>query len=366
MKATITTKTKTRAKTLKNQDIRQANDRMIASSKTSAKGGRHASAKVEREWQAGQSESKLPKQLLVKREVSTDEKPADLQPTRSPFALYLREIAEENLLTASEEVTLADRIRNGDAEARERMIRANLRLVVKIARDYEGFGLPLLDLINEGNIGLMKAVDKFDPTKGAKFSTYSSWWIKQAIKRSLSNQSKTIRLPIHLVEKIAKLRNVSNRLHEALGREPSDEEIAKELDIAPSRVALMRRASTRPLSLDDTVGDDDSTRLEERVADENAEHPYEELELQTSLHLLTQLLEKLNPRESRILRYRFGLDGEREHTLEEVGKEFGVTRERIRQLQNIALHRLRRMMDKQNAPVIFPLQNEETLERTSA
>jgi RNA polymerase primary sigma factor len=320
----------------------------------------------QREWQSD-SAKRLPKNIMVRRDVTaTDEKASDLQPTRSSFALYLREIAEENLLTPQDEIDLAAEIKKGNKAARDRMIRANLRLVVKIARDYESFGLPLLDLINEGNIGLMKAVDKFDPTKGAKFSTYSSWWIKQAIKRSLSNQSKTIRLPIHLVEKIAKLRNVTNRLHDALGREPTDEEIARELEVAPSRVALMRRASARPLSLDDTVGDDDSTRLEERVADENAEHPYEELELQTSLNLLTQLLSKLNPRESKILRYRFGLDGERERTLEEVGQEFGVTRERIRQLQNIALNRLKRMMDKQNAPVIFPLHKEPALEQVSA
>jgi len=320
----------------------------------------------QREWQSD-SAKRLPKNIMVRRDVTaTEEKAGDLQPTRSSFALYLREIAEENLLTPQDEIDLAAEIKKGNKAARDRMIRANLRLVVKIARDYEGFGLPLLDLINEGNIGLMKAVDKFDPTKGAKFSTYSSWWIKQAIKRSLSNQSKTIRLPIHLVEKIAKLRNVTNRLHDALGREPTDEEIARELEVAPTRVALMRRASARPLSLDDTVGDDDSTRLEERVADENAEHPYEELELQTSLNLLTQLLSKLNPRESKILRYRFGLDGERERTLEEVGQEFGVTRERIRQVQNIALNRLKRMMDKQNAPVIFPLHKEPALEQVSA
>ena len=170
----------------------------------------------------------------------------------------------------------------------------------------------------------------------------------------MSNQSKTIRLPIHLVEKIAKLRQVSVRLQEVLGREPSDEELAKELEIAPSRVAMMRRASTRPLSLDETFGEDDSTRLEERVADENAQHPYEELELQTSLNLLGKMLTKLNARESTILKYRFGLDGEKERTLEEVGQEFGVTRERIRQLQNMALQRLKRMMDKQNAPAILP------------
>lgn len=344
----------------------KAKDTSIKTLRNPKKAVQAKSRSNQREWQSD-SRKLSPKNIMVRRDLTTvEEKSSDLQPTRSSFALYLREIAEENLLTPQDEVELAGKIKEGDKAARDRMIRANLRLVVKIARDYEGFGLPLLDLINEGNIGLMKAVDKFDPTKGAKFSTYSSWWIKQAIKRSLSNQSKTIRLPIHLVEKIAKLRNVTNRLHDALGREPTDEEIAGELEVAPSRIALMRRASARPLSLDDTVGDEDSTRLEERVADENAEHPYEELELQTSLNLLTQLLSKLNPRESMILRYRFGLDGERERTLEEVGQEFGVTRERIRQLQNIALNRLKRMMDKQNAPVIFPLQKEPDLQQVSA
>ncbi len=357
-------------KTSKKKTDKKSGDRLLKkvnikrqSTKTAGKRAKSKNSRIQEEWQQVENSS-IPENLMVQREVSMETKARDIQPTRSSFALYLREIAEESLLTVQEEAELAAKIKKGDEQARERMIRANLRLVVKIARDYEGFGLPLLDLINEGNIGLMKAVEKFDPTKGAKFSTYSSWWIKQAIKRSLSNQSKTIRLPIHLVEKIAKLRNVSNSLHEALGREPTDEEIARELQIAPSRVALMRRASARPVSLDDTVGDDDNTRLEERVADENADHPYEELELQTSLNLLSQLLSKLNPRESRILRYRFGLDGERERTLEEVGQEFGVTRERIRQLQNIALHRLRKMMDKQNAPVIFPL--DQGMEREQA
>ena len=218
---------------------------------------------------------------------------------------------------------LADRIKVGDEQARERMIKANLRLVVKIARDYEGFGLPLLDLINEGNIGLMKAVDKFDPTKGAKFSTYSSWWIKQAIKRSLSNQSKTIRLPIHLVEKIAKLRQV-RALARGSGREPSDEELAKELEIGSVQGSHDEASLHTPLSLDETFGEDDSTRLEERVADENAQHPYEELELQTSLNLLGKMLTKLTPRidDPQIPLW---FDGEKERTLEEVGQEFGVT-----------------------------------------
>ena len=365
MKLAIEKTSTTKSRKKRATGPRRATPAIRKAPKVKAKHAKSKNSSTQKEWQSIH-DAVVPENVVVRRDVSTETKTRDLQPTRSSFALYLREIAEENLLTINEEVALAALIKKGDEKARERMIRANLRLVVKIARDYENFGLPLLDLINEGNIGLMKAVGKFDPTKGAKFSTYSSWWIKQAIKRSLSNQSKTIRLPIHLVEKIAKLRNVAIRLHEALGREPTDEEVASEMEIAPSRVALMRRASARPVSLDDTVGDDDSTRFEERVADENAGHPYEELELQTSLNLLTHLLSKLNPRESRILKYRFGLDGERERTLEEVGQEFGVTRERIRQLQNIALHRLRRMMNKQNAPVIYPLDHSVEREQVSA
>ena len=250
-----TRKTSTRKSgTTTDQRPRNGTSAVRKNAKTSLKDSKRRSSKIQKEWQEN-NDSPVSKSVLVRSEIGLETKSSDIQPTRSSFAMYLREIAQENLLTIQEEWELAELIKNGDEPARERMIRANLRLVVKIARDYEGFGLPLLDLINEGNIGLMKAVDKFDPNKGAKFSTYSSWWIKQAIKRSLSNQSKTIRLPIHLVEKIAKLRNVANRLHDALGREPTDEEIASELEIAPSRVALMRRASARPLSLDDTVGD---------------------------------------------------------------------------------------------------------------
>jgi RNA polymerase primary sigma factor len=348
MKATTenpTRSTKRNAKSPRRGTVLAKNTRNIAPVSS-------AKAVIQQEWDSQVKQLK-PSSISVKRESVMSVAAASDTPVRSSYALYLREIGEEPLLTPEEEVMLADLIKNGDEAARERMIKANLRLVIKIARDYEGFGLPLLDLINEGNIGLMKAVDKFDPTKGAKFSTYSSWWIKQAIKRSLSNQSKTIRLPIHWVEKIAKLRQVSTRLQELLGREPSDEELAKELQIAPSRVSMMRRASVRPLSLDESFGEEEGTRLEERVADENAQHPYKELELQTSLGLLGKLLKQLNPRESRILRYRFGLDGEKERTLEEVGEEFGVTRERIRQLQNMALQRLKRMMDKHNAPAML-------------
>jgi RNA polymerase primary sigma factor len=184
--------------------------------------------------------------------------------------LYLREIGQVKLLTPQEEIELAARIKKGDKKAREHMIKANLRLVVKIARDYEGIGLPLLDLISEGNIGLMKAVERFDPAKGGKLSTYGSWWIKQSIKRALANQSKTIRLPVHLVDKISKMRRTSMRLQEELGREPTDEELGEELGITASRVAQMRMAAIRPASLDAPIGDEDSNNFAEVVQDENA------------------------------------------------------------------------------------------------
>jgi RNA polymerase primary sigma factor len=226
------------------------------------------------------------------------------------------------------------------------MIKANLRLVVKIARDYEGIGLPLLDLISEGNIGLMKAVERFDPAKGGKLSTYGSWWIKQSIKRALANQSKTIRLPVHLVDKISKMRRTAMKLQEVLGREPSDEELADELGVSPGRVAQMRTAAIRPASLDAPIGDDDSNNFAEVVQDENAETPYEQLEEKTVTNMLQDMVKHLDPREATILRARFGLDGGNERTLEEVGEKFGVTRERVRQIQNIALRKLRRMIEK--------------------
>jgi len=263
--------------------------------------------------------------------------------------LYLREIGQVKLLTPQEEIELAARIKKGDKKAREHMIKANLRLVVKIARDYEGIGLPLLDLISEGNIGLMKAVERFDPKKGGKLSTYGSWWIKQSIKRALANQSKTIRLPVHLVDKIAKMRRIAMQLQEELGREPTDEELAAELDTTPARLAQMRMASVRPASLDAPISDDDSNAFSELVQDETAFTPYEQLEGKTVTSMLHELVEKLDQREATILNYRFGLDGGAEKTLEEVGVTFGVTRERVRQIQNIALRKLRKMIEKLEA-----------------
>ncbi len=264
----------------------------------------------------------------------------------SAIRLYLREIGQVRLLTIEEETELAARIKSGDRKARDHMIRANLRLVVKIAHDYDGLGLPLLDLINEGNLGLMKAVERFDPAKGGKLSTYAAWWIKQSIKRALANQAKTIRLPVHLVDKISRMRRIAMKLQEVFGREPTDEELGEELGVSPSKIAQLRIASIRPASLDAPIGDDESNTYAEVVEDERAIDPYEMLEEKTVTHMLGEMIERLDEREQRILRYRFGLDGGTEKTLEEVGAHFGVTRERIRQIQNLALNKLRRMINK--------------------
>ena len=269
----------------------------------------------------------------------------------SAIKLYLREIGQVKLLTPQEEIELAARIKRGDRRAREHMIKANLRLVVKIAHDYDGLGLPLLDLINEGNLGLMKAVERFDPAKGGKLSTYAAWWIKQSIKRALANQAKTIRLPVHLVDKISRMRRIAMKLQEVFGREPTDEELAEELGVSPGKVTQLRMASFRPTSLDAPIGDDESNTYAEVVEDERAEDPYAMLEEKTVTRMLSDLVERLDDREKRILRYRFGLDGGGEKTLEEVGAVFGVTRERIRQIQNLALSKLRRIiakLEKQN------------------
>jgi len=260
--------------------------------------------------------------------------------------LYLCEIGKVKLLTPQEEIELAARIKRGDKKAREQMIKANLRLVVKIARDYEGLGLPLLDMISEGNIGLMKAVERFDPAKGGKLSTYGSWWIKQCIKRALANQSKTIRVPVHMVDKISKMRRAANRLLEEFGREPTDEELGEDLGISALRVGQMRMAAARPASLDALIGDEDSHKFSDVVEDQNAESPYERLEGKAVTAMLQDMVKTLGLREANILRARFGLDGRRQLTLEEVSAELGVTRERVRQIQNTALRKLRRMIER--------------------
>ena len=268
----------------------------------------------------------------------------------SAIRLYLREIGLVPLLTVQEEIVLAAKIQKGDKAARELMIKANLRLVVKIAHDYDWLGMPLLDLINEGNIGLMKAVERFDPKKGGKLSTYGAWWITQSIKRALANQGTNIRLPVHLVDKMSKLRRVAMKLQEALGREPADEEVAQEMGMTASRVAQLRTAAIRPASLDAPVGDEgDSHLFGEIIEDEHADTPYEQLEEKTVTAMLREMVKTLAPREATILTFRFGLDGGNERTLAEVGQKFHVTRERIRQIQNIALRKMRRMIEKREA-----------------
>ena len=264
--------------------------------------------------------------------------------------IYLCEIGQIPLLTAEQEIELAAKIKKGDREALALMIRSNLRLVVKIALAYANLGLPLLDLISEGNIGLMKAVERFDPAKGGKLSTYAAWWIKQSIRRALANQSKTIRLPVHLVDKISKMRRVSLQMSEELGREPTDEELGDEIGIASGKVSQLKTVSIRPASLDAPISDDDSTEFGEIVGDEYAQTPFELLRDKNLRNELGGLLDVLSDREKKIVFQRFGLDGGKPKTLEEVGKRFGVTRERIRQLQNIALSKLRRALSKKERP----------------
>jgi RNA polymerase primary sigma factor len=259
---------------------------------------------------------------------------------------YLQEIGQFSLLTPQQEIELAKKIKKGDTAARERMINANLRLVVTIARDYANLGLPLLDLISEGNIGLTKAVERFEPTKGAKLSTYAMWWIKQAIKRALANQSKTIRVPVHLADKLAKMRRVSLRMSEELGREPTDDELAEEIGIDSDKITRLKSVGIRPASLNAPIVDNDSTEFGDMIGDDEAQTPFELLRDKNLLGEVEGLLEVLDSRERKIISQRFGLDGGKPKTLEDVGEDFGITRERIRQIQNIALAKLRRALIK--------------------
>jgi RNA polymerase primary sigma factor len=264
---------------------------------------------------------------------------------------YLREIGRIPLLTPQQEIDLAAKIKKGDAAARERMILANLRLVVTIAHDYANFGLPLLDLISEGNIGLTRAVERFDPAKGAKVSTYASWWIKQSIKRALANQGKMIRLPVHLVDKIAKVRRLALQMSDELGREPTNDELGEEIGIASEKVTGLKTLGIRPASLDAPLGDDNSSEFGVLVEDEDAQTPFELLRDKNLRGEVGALISALDSREKKIISQRFGLDGGEPKTLEDVSKDFGVTRERIRQLQNIALAKLRRALSRREDPV---------------
>jgi len=270
------------------------------------------------------------------------------------FHLYLREMGQVKLLSPEEEIALAERIHRGDKEAREQMIKANLRLVVKIARDYEGLGLPLLDLISEGNIGLMKGVERFQPAKGAKLSTYAAWWIKQSIKRALANQSKTIRLPVHVTHKVAHIRRSAIKLRETLEREATDEEVANDLDLDPRRVRQYREMARAMICLDSPASSEDSTPISETVADESAAAPFDELIRENDNNIVQEALSTLDASECKILTMRFGLDDGRSKTLEEVAEQFGLTRERIRQIQEQALAKMRERIEKRD-PLSEPM-----------
>ncbi len=268
----------------------------------------------------------------------------------SSMKFYLREISRTPLLTIEEETALAERIKQGDQEARDHMTRANLRLVVKIAGDYAGYGVSMSDLVSEGNIGLMKAVDRFDPEKGGKFSTYGAWWIKASIKRALAHQSKTVRLPLHMVDKIARIRRIASSLTEVLGREPTDDELAEETGLPRHKVAMLKQAALRQTSLDAPVNAGEATEHGEIIADESATNPLDLLSDKNLHDQIDELLATLDERERRIIDGRFGLNGIKPMMLEDVGREFGVSRERIRQIQNSALVKMRRALMRLDKP----------------
>ena len=258
-----------------------------------------------------------------------------------PVRMYLKEIGKVSLLTADEEIELAKRMEQGDEDAKKRLAEANLRLVVSIAKRYVGRGMLFLDLIQEGNLGLIKAVEKFDYRKGYKFSTYATWWIRQAITRAIADQARTIRIPVHMVETINKLIRVSRQLLQELGREPTPEEIAEEMDMNVDRVREILKISQEPVSLETPIGEEEDSHLGDFIQDDNVPVPADAAAFTLLKEQLIEVLGTLTEREQKVLRLRFGLDDGRARTLEEVGKEFNVTRERIRQIEAKALRKLR-------------------------
>ena len=258
-----------------------------------------------------------------------------------PVRMYLKEIGRVPLLNADEEIALAKQMEQGDMNAQKRLAEANLRLVVSIAKRYVGRGMLFLDLIQEGNLGLIKAVEKFDYNKGYKFSTYATWWIRQAITRAIADQARTIRIPVHMVETINKLIRVSRQLLQALGRDPAPEEIAKEMDVSVKRVREIMKIAQEPVSLETPIGEEEDSHLGDFIEDHDAPAPAEAASFVLLNEQLEDVLKTLTPREEKVLRLRFGLDDGRARTLEEVGQSFGVTRERIRQIEAKALRKLR-------------------------
>ena len=285
-------------------------------------------------------------ELLLSDEDEVDMENLDLSipdgiSIEDPVRMYLKEIGKVPLLSAEEEIELAKRMENGDQEAKKRLAEANLRLVVSIAKRYVGRGMLFLDLIQEGNLGLIKAVEKFDYRKGYKFSTYATWWIRQAITRAIADQARTIRIPVHMVETINKLIRVSRQLLQELGREPTPEEISEEMGMQVDRVREILKISQEPVSLETPIGEEEDSHLGDFIQDDNVPVPAEAASFTLLREQLVEVLGTLTEREQKVLRLRFGLDDGRERTLEEVGKEFNVTRERIRQIEAKALRKLR-------------------------
>ena len=287
---------------------------------------------------------------VVPSEEEVEEEPLDLDApdvSTDALQLFLKDIGKVDLLTASQEVELAKKIERGDHYAKQCMVEANLRLVVSIAKRYRNQGLPFLDLIQEGTIGLVRAAEKFDYRKGFKFSTYATWWIRQAVARALADKSRTIRMPVHVVEKLNKIVRSERKLRGELGREPTAIEIGRELDLSAEEVEQIRRSSQLPVSLEKPVGDDEESEFGHFLTDETAPLPEESAEQALRRDTLKQILCSLSPREQKILEMRYGLDGEQPRTLDEVGRAFNVTRERIRQIENQCLKKLRALADCQ-------------------
>jgi len=278
---------------------------------------------------------------VTEEEIANTDMLADSFSTDDPVRMYLKEIGKVNLLSADEEMDLAMRMSQGDEEAKRRMAEANLRLVVSIAKRYVGRGMQFLDLIQEGNLGLIKAVEKFDYTKGYKFSTYATWWIRQAITRAIADQARTIRIPVHMVETINKVIRVSRQLLQELGHDPSAEEIAAEMGMPSDKVRDILKIAQEPVSLETPIGEEEDSHLGDFIPDEDASEPSEAASFTLLKEQLMSVLATLTPREEKVLRLRFGVEDGRTRTLEEVGKEFNVTRERIRQIEAKALRKLR-------------------------
>ena len=278
---------------------------------------------------------------VTEEEIAEADSMVDSYSTDDPVRMYLKEIGKVSLLTQEEEIELAVRMSQGDEEAKRRMAEANLRLVVSIAKRYVGRGMLFLDLIQEGNLGLIKAVEKFDYTKGYKFSTYATWWIRQAITRAIADQARTIRIPVHMVETINKVIRVSRQLLQELGHDPSAEEIAAEMNIPVEKVRDILKSAQEPVSLETPIGEEEDSHLGDFIPDEDASEPSEAASFSLLKEQLMSVLATLTPREEKVLRLRFGIEDGRTRTLEEVGKEFNVTRERIRQIEAKALRKLR-------------------------